>query len=76
MDKLCRRGYTIGTSIVDFLSSLGYCFLTHLQADGLYTFSVHYVCAFTGIDCLFESKDSYTKDEVGECATNKMITLC
>lgn len=66
----------MGTSIIDFLSALGYCFLTHLQSDGKYTFSVHRVTLAEGMECLHESKESYSKDEVQEKALIKTTELC
>lgn len=74
--KLYRRGYTIGTSIIDFLSAIGYCFITHLQPDGNYTFSVQRVSLAEGIECLYESKQSYPKDEVEKVALQKTTELC
>lgn len=63
-------------NVIDNLSALGYCFLTHLAEDGRYTFSVHRVTLAEGIECLFESKETYSADEVEKVALQKTTELC
>lgn len=74
--RLKRRGYTLGTNIIDFLSAIGICIVTHLKGEGRYAFSVCRVSLAEGIEYIYTSTETYSKDEVEKVAYKKATELC